>query len=239
YHVNDPERYGVVEFDGEGRAISIEEKPKAPKSNYAVPGLYIYDNEVVAITKALKTSARGELQILHIDRRDLQLPARRRFQSLRDGHHLVVVNIQPRHRVIAFGRFGFLLDRNRPALSIELHHAVTLGIVDMIAENRRPLRKLSERPVKSIPAVKHVITQDQRDAILPNERFGNQKSLRDAFRFGLLPVFDRQPPLAPIPEQLPKPRQIVRRGNEAKLAYPALDQRRERIINHRFVINRL
>lgn len=68
YRVNDPERYGIVEFDKEGKAISIEEKPKEPKSNFAVPGLYIYNNDVIDISKNMEPSARGELEITDVNK---------------------------------------------------------------------------------------------------------------------------------------------------------------------------
>ena len=67
YHVQDPRRYGVVEFDADGQAISIEEKPKQPRSSYAVPGLYLYDNDVIALARQLKPSARGELEITDLN----------------------------------------------------------------------------------------------------------------------------------------------------------------------------
>ena len=97
YRVHDPERYGVVEFDATGKALSIEEKPVAPKSNYAVPGLYLYDRHITEITKSMKPSARGELEITDVnmeylrrgDLRVVPLGAWRRLARYGDTHESI------------------------------------------------------------------------------------------------------------------------------------------------------
>jgi glucose-1-phosphate thymidylyltransferase len=85
YHVQDPERYGVAEFDGHGKVLSLEEKPAQPKSNYAVTGLYFYDRQVVELARSLKPSSRGELEITDLNRLYLQ-QARLRVEIMGRGY---------------------------------------------------------------------------------------------------------------------------------------------------------
>ncbi len=121
YHVSDPERYGVVEFDKDGKAISIEEKPQQPKSNYAVPGLYFYDNDVVGIAKNLKPSARGEYEITDVNR-----------EYLRQGK----LSVQRMDRGTAWldtGTFLSLMQAGQYVQVIEDRQGLKIGCIEEIA----------------------------------------------------------------------------------------------------------
>jgi len=121
YQVSDPERYGVVEFDAEMRAVSIEEKPTAPKSNYAVPGLYFYDNEVVSISKSLKPSPRGEYEITDINR-----------EYLRRG--LLKVAVLDRGTAwLDTGTFDSLSDASEFVRVIEKRQGTKIGCIEEVA----------------------------------------------------------------------------------------------------------
>ncbi|ATL47068.1 glucose-1-phosphate thymidylyltransferase [Chitinophaga caeni] len=142
YQVSDPERYGVVEFDGNMNAISIEEKPEKPKSNYAVPGLYFYDNEVVAIAKSLQPSPRGEYEITDINK-----------EYLRRGK--LKVSVLPRGTAwLDTGTFDSLMQASQFVQVIEQRQGIKIACIEEIAYrkgfiSKEQLKELAKPLVKS------------------------------------------------------------------------------------------
>ena len=142
YHVSDPERYGVVEFDAEMKAISIEEKPLKPKSNYAVPGLYFYDNSVVEIAKNLKPSERGEYEITDVN-----------ANYLKQGK-LKVAILDRGTAWFDTGTFSSLMQAGQFVQVIEERQGLKIGCIEEIAYrngfiSKEQLKKIAEPLVKS------------------------------------------------------------------------------------------
>ncbi|HEY4935238.1 MAG TPA: glucose-1-phosphate thymidylyltransferase RfbA [Puia sp.] len=129
YHVSDPERYGVVEFDADNNVVSIEEKPEKPKSNYAVPGLYFYNNEVVSIAKNLKPSARGEYEITDVNK-----------EYLKRGK--LKVSIMDRGTAwLDTGTFDSLMQATQFVQVIEQRQGIKIACIEEIAYRKKFITK--------------------------------------------------------------------------------------------------
>lgn len=127
YRVTDPERYGIVEFDNDGNVISIEEKPKNPKSNYAVPGLYVYNNEVVNISKNLKPSPRGELEITDVN---VEYLKKRKLKVLKIGRGVAWLDTgTPVSLLQASNFFGVIEDRQGLKVACVEEVAYNMGFI--------------------------------------------------------------------------------------------------------------
>jgi len=135
YHVSDPERYGVVEFDNDNNAVSIEEKPLKPKSNYAVPGLYFYNNEVVSIAKNLKPSPRGEYEITDVNK-----------EYLKRGK--LKVSIMDRGTAwLDTGTFDSLMQATQFVQVIEQRQGIKIACIEEIAYRKKFITKEQVRAI--------------------------------------------------------------------------------------------
>ncbi len=178
------------------------------------------------------------LEVGQVEVSDLQLAPGRGFEGGGQLDHPAVVDVESGDGIVRLGVGRFLLDADGAARGVEFHHPVALGVDHRVTEDQCAFGKFGEDPLQAHAPVEDVVAENQADVVAGDEIGADLERLGDSLRFGLHGVLDRNAPLTPVTQQALETGDVLRGGNQQDVPHPGPHQGRDRIVDHRLVVDR-